>query len=301
MIQGENEMRGKTIKLYIMGEKYKNLKTAELSNWTGKAVIGERRHTKLIQDFEELSVPGIYFLTSKSKLGIQTEIYIGEADEVNKRINNHFSQKEWWDNFIIFISKDSNLTKAHVRFLEQAVYKIAKQNLTTLNLKNLSEPSGSKLPASDIDDMNDYLENMIFMLKNLGIVDFTIADEKMKTTKDKNVFYLNLTNDRIDKNGNILQAKMIITDSGYRLLKDSFIESKQRKSFQGKSYELLRNKIEKNGLFENSEISGVLILKEDLDFDSPSASASVVKNRLTNGRKEWKLKDGTSLDNFENK
>jgi len=284
-----------------MGERYKNLKTAELSNWTGKAVIGERRHTKLIQDFEELGVPRIYFLTSKSKLGIHTEIYIGEADEVNKRINNHFSQKEWWDNFIIFISKDSNLTKAHVRFLEKAVYEIAKQNLTTLNIRNLSEPSGSKLPASDIDDMDDYLENMIFILKNLGIIDFSIAEEKVKPASYKNVFYLNLTSNRINEKGKILQAKMIITDSGYKLLKDSFIESKQRISFKGKSYESLRNKIEKKGLFENSKISGVLVLIKDLDFDSPSAAASIVKNRLTNGRKEWKLKDGTSLDDFENK
>jgi len=40
-----------------MGDDYKNLKTAELSNWTGKAFIGERKHSKLIQNINELSVP----------------------------------------------------------------------------------------------------------------------------------------------------------------------------------------------------------------------------------------------------
>ena len=42
-------MRGKSIKLYIMGEKYKSLKTAELSNWTGKAYIGQRKHVQMLQ------------------------------------------------------------------------------------------------------------------------------------------------------------------------------------------------------------------------------------------------------------
>jgi hypothetical protein len=56
------KMRGKSIKLYIMGEGQKNLKTAELSNWTGKAYIGQRKHVQILQSFEELSTPGIYFL-----------------------------------------------------------------------------------------------------------------------------------------------------------------------------------------------------------------------------------------------
>lgn len=42
-------MSGKTIKLYIMGEEKKNLKSAELSQWTGKVFIGERKRAKLLQ------------------------------------------------------------------------------------------------------------------------------------------------------------------------------------------------------------------------------------------------------------
>lgn len=284
-----------------MGDEYKNLKTAELSNWTGKAFIGERKHSKLIQNIDELSVPGIYFLTSKSKSGIQTEIYIGEADEVKKRINNHFVQKDWWDNFIIFISKDSNLTKAHVRYLEKAIYSISKQNITTLNLRNSAEPTGSQLPDSDIDDMETFLKNMIFVLKNLGIIDFSIIEEKDLSIEEEKIFYLKLTNNRIDENGNVLKAKLSITNEGYKLIKGSFIESKERKSFNSHSYQILRKKIENEGLFKKSNYDEILILESDLTFDSPSAAASVVKNRLTNGRKEWILKDGTTLDDYENK
>lgn len=294
-------MRGKSIKLYIMGDEYKNLKSAELSNWTGKAFIGERKHSKLIQNINELSVPGIYFLTSKSKSGVQTEIYIGEADEVKKRINDHFAKKDWWDNFIIFISKDSNLTKAHVRYLEKAIHSIAKQNITTLNLRNSAEPTGSQLPDSDIDDMEIFLDNMLFVLKNLGIIDFTIIDEKDLPIDEEKIFYLKLTNNRVDDNGFVLKAKLIITNERYKLLKGSFIEGKERKSFESHSYQILRKKIEKESLFKKSKYDDILILESDLTFDSPSAAASVVKNRATNGRKEWILKDETTLDDYENK
>lgn len=284
-----------------MGDDYKNLKTAELSNWTGKAFIGERKHSKLIQNINELSVPGVYFLTSKSKSGAQTEIYIGEADEVKKRINNHFAQKDWWDNFIIFISKDSNLTKAHVRYLEKAIHSIAKQNITTLNLRNSAVPTGSQLPDSDIDDMETFLDNMLFVLKNLGIIDFTIIEEEDLPIEEENIFYLKLTNNRLDKNGNVLKAKLSITSEGYKLIKGSFIEGKERKSFNSHSYQILRKKIEDEGFFKKSNYDEILILENDLTFDSPSAAASVVKNRATNGRKEWILKDGTTLDDYENK
>ncbi len=293
-------MSGKTIRLYIMGDEKKNLKTAELGQWTGKAFIGERKHTKLLQNIEELSFPGLYFLISEDEASIQKDIYIGEADEVNKRINDHYRKKDWWDKFVIFISKDSNLTKAHVRFLEKKLYKIIKENTTAFNLNNLSEPSGSKLPESDIAELEEFSNNLIFVLKNLGILDFAkVTQTKIETIDIKNIFYLNLTTDRTDDKGNILQAKLFITNDGYKLLKESFIEKNPRQSFPSHSYYPLRKKLEEEHMFKESPYNGCFILSEDVDFNSPSAAASIVKNRLTNGRKEWKLKEGTTLDEFE--
>lgn len=293
-------MSGKTIKLYIMGEDKKNLKTAELSQWTGKAYIGERKHSKIIQTIDELSAPGLYFLLSEDQTSLQKDIYIGEADEVNKRINNHYTGKEWWEKFVIFISKDSNLTKAHVRYLEKKIFKIIKENDILFNLKNSSEPTGSKLPDSDIDDLEEYSINLIYVLKNLGILDFAkISQKKSELSNYENYFYLNLTSDRIDEKGQILQAQMIPTENGYRLLKGSFIEKNERQSFSSKSYYSLRKKLENEKYFKETNFKGCLILNKDVDFNSASAAASVVKNRLTNGKKEWKDINGVSLDEVE--
>lgn len=65
---------GKSIKLYIMGEKYNSLKTAELSNWTGKAYIGQRKHVQMLQSIEKLVYPGIYILISKIEDSYQKKI-----------------------------------------------------------------------------------------------------------------------------------------------------------------------------------------------------------------------------------
>ena len=283
-----------------MGDDKKGLKSAELSNWTGKAYIGDRKHSKIIQDIDELASPGLYFLINEDNDSMQKNIYIGEADEVNKRIQQHISGKDWWDQFVVFISKDANLTKAHVRFLEKQFYLLAKNNTTSFNLKNSSEPSGSKLPQADIDVLNTFLENIVFCLNNLGIINFANNGyEKETDIIESEVFYLNLTNDRKDENGNILQAKLIITSNGYRVLKGSFVESVMRESFQRHIYYPLRKKLENENVFNNSQYSEMLITNKDIDFTAASPAASIVKYRATNGPKEWHLKNGKTLDDFE--
>ena len=298
-MKGDVIKRGQTIKLYIYGDDLKNIKTAELSNWTGKAYIGERKHSKLIQGIDELKSPGVYLLLSKDMNEFQIALYIGEADEVNKRINDHFRGKDWWTDFVIFISKDTNLTKSHVRYLEKKLHDISNEKTTLIDLKNNSNPTGSKLPISEMDDMDEFLEKIIFMLKNLGIINLEKIEVQEINLNEDNIFYLDLTKNRIDKNNNKLQAKLQITNDGYRLLKGSYIEKEERPSFKKHIYYPLRKQFETNEYMKDSEYEGCYILQQDIDVRSPSAAASIAKNRATNGPKEWKLKDGTTLDEFQ--
>lgn len=296
-------MHGRTIKLYIMGSEHKHLKTAELSNWTGLAYIGERKHIPIIQKFDDVKNAGLYFLIKKECNESTTKLYIGETDNVAERIKSH-QEKDWWDSFVAFISKDSNLTKAHVRYLEKSLCNIAKRNSTTIELINSNGGPGSKLPESDKADMAIFEENIIFVLNNLNIIDFTTVNDKEEVAKEKTIgeiFYMNLNKNRIDESGNILNAKLIITDQGYKLLKGSYIETKENKSFFEHCISAynLRKKLEKEGNFDKSEYQEVLVTNKDLYFKSPSAASDTVKNASTNGRTVWKLKDGTTLDEFE--
>ena len=299
-------MADKLLKLFVIESK-KNLKTVDLSNWVGKVYIGNRKHVDIIQQIPEISKStGIYLLLGNDTQTNERFLYIGEADNIAQRIKQHSSnkKKDWFDEFIIFVSKDMDLTKVHVRYLERSLYDLSLENLTTIKLKNRCCPSGSNLPESDIAYMKEFQNNMIFILNNLGILDFvkTNNGNSVKNEDSSNIFYLNLTQDRVDKNNNIVKAKLNITDNGYILLKGSYVETAERSSsFKKHIYYKLKKKLEEDKLFISSDIDGLWQTKEDIPFNSCSAAAAVVKNRATNGRIEWKLDSGMTLDEFERK
>lgn len=285
-----------------MDEVYKHLKTAELSNWTGKAFIGQRKHINIIQDMEELSVPGIYFLLADIEGSYQKKLYIGEADEINNRLKNHFDKKDWWESFVCFISKDSNLTKAHVRYLEKLIYQIALNNKTILVLDNNNVPTESKLPISDCDDMDEFSEQVIFVLKNLGILDFTRIesnkDEISIGTNEQQIrFYMNVPGGKGVENR---KAELIIKDGLYILIKGSYIRNEIAGKATSHNYARIRKQLETEGYFESTESKDFSRLNKNVEFNSPSAAAAVVRNSSINGRKEWKNEDGITLDDFEN-
>ena len=294
-------MADKTIKLFIMESK-KNLKAVDLSNWIGKVYIGDRKHVEIIQTIPDIAKStGVYFLLGRDIDSDETFLYIGEADDVAHRIKQHANTKsmEWFEKFIVFVSKDMDLTKAHVRYLEKSFYDLAKENLTTISLQNKCCPPGSNLSDSDIAYMQEFQNNMVLILNNLGLIDFVKTSETETTKSKKNIFYLSLSQDRKDKDGNVAQARMQITENGYLLLKGSYIESVERQSFKTHIYHKIREKLEAEGVFEQSDVKGLLVAKENIPFKACSAAAAVAKNRATNGRSEWKLQDGTTLDEFE--
>jgi len=283
---------GQTIRLFVI-ESLKNLKEVELSNWSGKAYIGERKHMQVIQNIDALAnSTGVYFLLSNKT--DETKLYIGEADDVAHRIKQHHQckDKDWWESFIIFISKDLNLTKAHACYLEKELYCLAKENLTTISMVNGTSPPGSNLPISDIADMDVFLKNIIFVLNNLGIIDFAkTPEEEIKPDENKNIFYITLANSE-------LQSKLVIEAEGYKLLKGSRLEFEARKSLKTHNYNNLRNKLIEEKVLIISE-DGYLTAIQDIYFKSPSAAGAVVLGRTSNGRKDWKLQNGKTLDEFE--
>jgi len=56
-------MPSATIKIFLVNGNPKRLRTAELSNWTGKAVAGPRSEFEGIITREESNSTGVYFLT----------------------------------------------------------------------------------------------------------------------------------------------------------------------------------------------------------------------------------------------
>src|ERR1035441_3006207 len=69
--------------------------------------------------------------------------YIGEAEVIRERLKQH-KTKEFWVTAVVFVRKDENLTKAHVRYLESRLLaEAAKVNRFALEQ---NQAGGSRLP-----------------------------------------------------------------------------------------------------------------------------------------------------------
>jgi hypothetical protein len=134
-----------TIKLFLVHGDPKRLRTADLSNWTGKAVSGPRTEFEGVLSREESHKSGIYFLTGVDPETGKPAIYIGEAECVRDRVKNH-NDKDFWNQVTFFVSKDENLTKAHIRYLEGQLLGLAKAAGRSVVAN--TQGSGSKLPES---------------------------------------------------------------------------------------------------------------------------------------------------------
>ncbi len=108
---------GKTIKLFLIDGESNGRMTCELLNWTGKAYKIPRQQVKSCSDRSDLTNPGVYFLFGKDDIG-KNIVYIGETESVQRRLVQQLTQKKFWTEAIAIISKDENLNKAHIKYIE---------------------------------------------------------------------------------------------------------------------------------------------------------------------------------------
>jgi hypothetical protein len=158
-------MSSATIKLFLPLGDAKSLRTAEISNWTGKVVAAPRTELDELLAREELDKAGVYILTGSDPTTNAPRAYIGEAEVIRERLKQH-KAKEFWISAIAFVSKDENLTKAHIRYLESRLLAEAVQ-IGRFTIEQ-NQATGSKLPESDREDMEVFLHRIRQLLPVLG-------------------------------------------------------------------------------------------------------------------------------------
>ncbi|MCA3218590.1 MAG: GIY-YIG nuclease family protein [Burkholderiales bacterium] len=158
-------MTSATIKLFLPHADARRHRVGEVSNWTGKALAAPRTELDDLLAREETESSGVYFL-----LGVNPETggnlaYIGEAEVIRDRLKQH-KAKDFWTSVVVFVSKDENLTKAHIRYLENRLLHEAK-DVGRYKLEN-TNTTNPKLPESDREDMEVYLSRIRQVLPVLG-------------------------------------------------------------------------------------------------------------------------------------
>lgn len=282
---------GKTIKLFLIDGDTNGRLTCELSNWTGKAYKIPRKAIKISSDRPELQTTGVYMLLNKSTdLSEKGQIYIGEAEDIYKRLTQHVREKDFWNEAIVFISKDDNLNKAHIKYLENRLHDIA-TGANRYGLINSQKPTQSSISESDQAEMEEFLANILTLVGTLGYNAFEqIRQEDKIDTKDteSGLFYIKAVRgaDGIGK----------ATTEGFVVFENSQVADPVTNSYP-KTMQKLRDALISEGVIIT--VGDKMIIQQDYLFSSSSSAAMVIMGRSANGLTEWKLKSGMTLQDYE--
>jgi hypothetical protein len=279
-------MASATIKLFLPLGEAKSLRTAEISNWTGKAVAAPRTELEELLAREELDKAGIYILLGSNPQTNVPHAYIGEAEVLRDRLKQH-KTKEFWVSAIVFTSKDENLTKAHVRYLESRLLAEAAQ-VKRFTLDQ-NQAGGSKLPESDREDMEVFLARIRQLLPVLGSDILTPIAQPTTLAQPGGVLFC--------RNKGAL-ARGQRTPNGFVVIRGSTAVLEERPSAESYPYVVAQRKqlIADGTLVEKA---GFLVFTRDAEFSSPSAAAVVIHGGSANGLTAWKAEDGKSLKQLD--
>jgi hypothetical protein len=101
------------------------LRTIEKSNWNGTGIIIPRTLLRESKQSPEFARTGVYVLVGPPEESGLPRIYVGEGDPIKPRLEQHAAKKDFWTSCIAFTSKDGNLNKAHVQFIESRLIELA--------------------------------------------------------------------------------------------------------------------------------------------------------------------------------
>ena len=275
---------GKSIRLFLIEGIADGRWMCELSNWTGKAYKIPRNCVKEISDREELKNTGIYFLFGKSDETDTYRVYIGEAENIYERLLTHLKEKDFWHECVVFISKDNNLNKAHVKYLENRMYTIAKE-AGRYQLENSNIPTQSSLSEADRAEMEEFINNAKLLLSAVGHKVLEATAIPSKTNNDPEIFVFE---------GKDYKATGTTTADGFVVFKNSIL-SKNANSSLTKSLLDKRNK-----LISENIIDSAFTFTKDYIFSSPSTAASIISGNSTNGKTAWRNSQGMTLKDYEN-
>ena len=287
-------MRGRTLRIFIMGSSPLGLRQVELDNWTGAAVIGTRDELASAKALPDLQTPSVYLLTDT--IDGQSDVYrmyVGEAEDFSERGIERNERLPDWEHFIAFYSKDLNLTKAHVRWLEREVYLRLQAVNGRVIVANGNIPPGSSLPNADEAAMQTYLENMLYMLTALQL-DF-FAPRITAAPASADLLANNATAEIAEQNREryyILTvagkaAKAIAVRMGRSWILQPGSKLAPTVSALPEGYKTLRQSYIERGLVVQSE-DGYLTVTSPLEFSSPSAPAAIARGYAINGKWEWR-------------
>lgn len=278
-----------SIRIFMPTGDPEGIRTIEKSNWVGSGLVFPRALFKSVMKRPELDRAGVYALIGPPESSGMVRIYVGEGDPIKDRLYNHSAKKDFWTWCVAFSSKDGNLNKAHVQYLETRLINLAKL-ARRCELENLNQPSAPTLSEADTADSEGFLREMLLCLPAIGVNVFQVAVSSQVVSE---------VNESSDAEGPIfhleargIKAKGRESANGFLVFSGSEAVVKESKGAPQQTTMFRNVLLEKGVLVPDGD---KLRLAIDYLFNSPSQASGALVGRASNGRTEWKTADGKTL------
>jgi hypothetical protein len=157
-----------TIRIFVPDGDPQGVRIIDRMNWTGLGLVVPRDKWMETRGREEFDRAGVYILVGYQNDDDLPTLYVGQADGLRNRINDHFKKKDFWDWMIAFVSANDGLNRAHITWLEYALIKRAQETARSLS-DNGATPQEPGLSESEKTDTKGFLKEILQILPLVGL------------------------------------------------------------------------------------------------------------------------------------
>lgn len=291
--------RSKNINMFLMDGEVTGKIKCTLSNWTGVIYKIPRIQLADLKLRDEMKQSGIYFLFGRDEEKQKDITYIGQAttrkngEGVLLRVQEHTrdSHADYFNDVIILTTQNNSFGPTEISYLENKFTQLAKESGRFI-VKNSNDPNPGNVTEEKESELDEIVENTLMIVGTLGYRVFVPMTKKSeKDLPDDQSSYLYLKR-KSKKSNKVIEARCERTSEGFVVLEGSQIEVIDSNVIPASLQKLRKELIDTNVIKDS-------ILQEKQLFSSPSYAAAFVIGMNTNGRMDWKDKDGKTLKELE--
>lgn len=289
----------KNINMFLMDGKVTGKIKCTLSNWTGVIYKIPRIQLADLKSRDEMKQSGIYFLFGRDEDKQKDVTYIGQAtnrkngEGVLFRVQEHTrdNHADYFNDVIILTTQNNSFGPTEISYLENKFTQLAKE-FGRYIVKNGNEPNSGNVTEEKQSELDEVVENTLMIVGTLGyrvFVPMTKISEKDLSNDQLTYLYLKRKSKKSNK---VIEARCERTSEGFVVLEGSQIELIDSNVIPSSLQKLRKELIDTNVIKDG-------ILQEKQLFSSPSYAAAFVIGMNTNGRMDWKDKNGKTLKELE--
>ena len=293
------EKRSKNINMFLMDGEVTGKIKCTLSNWTGVIYKIPRIQLGDLKSRDEMKQSGIYFLFGRDEDKQKDVTYIGQAttrkngEGVLLRIQEHTrdTHADYFNDVIILTTQNNSFGPTEISYLENKFTQLAKEAGRYI-VKNSNDPNPGNVTEEKESELDEIVENTLMIIGTLGYRVFVPMTKKVsQDLTDNHSTYLYLKR-KTKKSNKVIEATCERTTEGFVVLDGSQVEIKDSPYLPASLKEMRQNLIASRVIQDG-------VLKEKQLFSSPSYAAAFLLGMQTNGRTDWKNRDGRTLKELE--